>query len=154
VARIWNALPWMSYADHARERRFEVLVMLCPDRLAHKYAHQVLVLEEFTRAGVEVQFASDRSATRRTINWCYRSRVRSRSTSGPRFSNAHGAADCIELGSANWDQAEFRMATAPRPRSTAGMVGSGSMNRKRHSCARSSTGMRKRERRSMGCFSS
>ncbi|MDQ6669509.1 MAG: recombinase family protein [Chloroflexota bacterium] len=42
--------------DHAREGRFEVLVVLCPDRLARKYAYQVLLLEEFTRAGVEVQF--------------------------------------------------------------------------------------------------
>jgi site-specific DNA recombinase len=42
--------------DHAREGRFEVLVVLCPDRLARKYAYQVLLLEEFARAGVEVQF--------------------------------------------------------------------------------------------------
>ncbi len=28
----------------------------CPDRLARNYAHQVLLLEEFVRAGVEVQF--------------------------------------------------------------------------------------------------
>jgi site-specific DNA recombinase len=28
----------------------------CPDRLARNYAHQVLLLEEFLRAGVEVNF--------------------------------------------------------------------------------------------------
>src|ERR1700674_2806512 len=28
----------------------------CPDRLARNYAHQVLLLDEFTRAGVEVVF--------------------------------------------------------------------------------------------------
>ncbi len=28
----------------------------CPDRLARNYAHQVLLLEEFIRAGVEVVF--------------------------------------------------------------------------------------------------
>lgn len=30
--------------DHAREGRFEVVVVLCPDRLARRYAYQVLLL--------------------------------------------------------------------------------------------------------------
>jgi site-specific DNA recombinase len=42
--------------DHAREGRFDVVVVLCPDRLARKYAYQVLLLEELNRAGVEVHF--------------------------------------------------------------------------------------------------
>lgn len=42
--------------DHAREGRFEAVVVLCPDRLARKYAYQVLLLEEFKRVGVEVHF--------------------------------------------------------------------------------------------------
>jgi hypothetical protein len=33
-----------------------VVVVLCPDRLARKYAYQVLLLEEFKRLGVEVHF--------------------------------------------------------------------------------------------------
>lgn len=32
------------------------LYVHCPDRLARNYAHQVLLLEECVRAGVEVQF--------------------------------------------------------------------------------------------------
>ena len=32
------------------------LYVHCPDRLARNYAHQVLLLEEFLRAGVEVVF--------------------------------------------------------------------------------------------------
>ena len=32
------------------------LYVHCPDRLARNYAHQVLLLDEFTRAGVEVVF--------------------------------------------------------------------------------------------------
>src|SRR5947209_8041328 len=32
------------------------LYVHCPDRLARNYAHQVLLLEEFLRAGVEVNF--------------------------------------------------------------------------------------------------
>ncbi len=42
--------------DHAREGRFEAVIVLCPDRLARKYAYQVLLLEEFKRVGVEVHF--------------------------------------------------------------------------------------------------
>lgn len=42
--------------DHAREGRFEVVVVLCPDRLARRYAYQVLLLDELKRDGVEVLF--------------------------------------------------------------------------------------------------
>jgi site-specific DNA recombinase len=42
--------------DHAREGRFDVVVVLCPDRLARRYAYQVLLLEELKHAGVEVLF--------------------------------------------------------------------------------------------------
>jgi len=42
--------------DHAREGRFDVVVVLCPDRLARRYAYQVLILEELKRAGIEVHF--------------------------------------------------------------------------------------------------
>ncbi len=42
--------------DHAREGRFDVVVVLCPDRLARRYAYQVLLLEELARAGIEVHF--------------------------------------------------------------------------------------------------
>lgn len=42
--------------DHAREGRFDAVVILCPDRLARKYAYQVLLLDEFKRTGVAVHF--------------------------------------------------------------------------------------------------
>src|SRR2546426_361888 len=42
--------------DHAREGRFEVVIVLCPDRLARRYAYQVLLLEELKRAGVAIHF--------------------------------------------------------------------------------------------------
>jgi site-specific DNA recombinase len=45
--------------DLAVEGRFEVLLCLAPDRLARRYAYQVLLLEEFQRAGVEVVFAKE-----------------------------------------------------------------------------------------------
>src|ERR671924_1254793 len=43
--------------DRAAEGAFEVLLCHAPDRLARRYAYQVLVLEELARAGVEVVFA-------------------------------------------------------------------------------------------------
>jgi site-specific DNA recombinase len=45
--------------DRAAEGAFEVLLCHCPDRLARRYAYQVLLLEELARAGVEVIFARE-----------------------------------------------------------------------------------------------
>jgi site-specific DNA recombinase len=45
--------------DRAVEGAFEVLLCHAPDRLARRYAYQVLLLEEFARAGVEVCFAKE-----------------------------------------------------------------------------------------------
>jgi site-specific DNA recombinase len=45
--------------DVAVEGRFEVLLCHAPDRLARRYAYQVLLLEEFQRAGMEVIFAKE-----------------------------------------------------------------------------------------------
>ncbi len=42
--------------DGAEDGAFEVVGVLSPDRLARKYAYQVLLLEEFKRAGCEVVF--------------------------------------------------------------------------------------------------
>jgi site-specific DNA recombinase len=45
--------------DRADEGCFEVLLCHAPDRLARRYAYQVLLLEELARAGVEVCFAKE-----------------------------------------------------------------------------------------------
>jgi site-specific DNA recombinase len=51
--------------DRAAEGSFEVLLCHSPDRLARRYAYQVLLLDELARAGVEVVFAfeDERAAT-------------------------------------------------------------------------------------------
>jgi site-specific DNA recombinase len=43
--------------DAAREGEFDVVAVYSPDRLARRYAYQVLLLEEFRRAGCDVEFA-------------------------------------------------------------------------------------------------
>ena len=45
--------------DRAAEGAFEVLLCHCPDRLARRYAYQVLLLEELARAGVEIVFTRE-----------------------------------------------------------------------------------------------
>ena len=45
--------------DRAAEGALEVLLCHAPDRLARRYAYQVLLLEEFARVGVEVVFAKE-----------------------------------------------------------------------------------------------
>src|SRR5918993_718784 len=42
--------------DGAEDAAFGVIGVLSPDRLARKYAYQVLLLEEFKRCGCEVVF--------------------------------------------------------------------------------------------------
>jgi site-specific DNA recombinase len=42
--------------DAAREGAFELVAVWSPDRLARKYAYQVLLLEEFRRLGCEIVF--------------------------------------------------------------------------------------------------
>jgi len=42
--------------DAAREGEFEVVAVYSPDRLARRYAYQILLLEEFRRAGCQVEF--------------------------------------------------------------------------------------------------
>jgi site-specific DNA recombinase len=42
--------------DAVRDRAVELVAVLTPDRLARRYAYQVLLLEEFRHAGVEVAF--------------------------------------------------------------------------------------------------
>ena len=42
--------------DLAAEETFEVLLVTVPDRLARRYAYQVLLVEELTRCGCEVIF--------------------------------------------------------------------------------------------------
>src|SRR5215211_3724187 len=42
--------------DAIRDAAIEIVAVLSPDRLARRYAYQVLLLEEFRRAGVEVAF--------------------------------------------------------------------------------------------------
>ena len=42
--------------DGAEAEAFEAVLVLCPDRLARKYAYQVLILEELERFGVQVIF--------------------------------------------------------------------------------------------------
>jgi resolvase-like protein len=42
--------------DLVHEGAIEVVLVTAPDRLARHYAYQVVVLEEFTRAGCEVRF--------------------------------------------------------------------------------------------------
>ncbi|CCW30268.1 recombinase family protein [Xenorhabdus nematophila] len=42
--------------DLAAEGQLQAILVYSPDRLSRKYAYQVLLLEEFTRNGVEILF--------------------------------------------------------------------------------------------------
>ncbi|MCA1617047.1 MAG: recombinase family protein [Acidobacteria bacterium] len=42
--------------DHAAMAAFELVLITAPDRLARKYVHQVLLIDELTKLGCQVQF--------------------------------------------------------------------------------------------------
>ena len=51
-----------SLRDKAVSGEIETVLVLCPDRLSRKYAHQLILIEEFKRLGVDVIFSdSNRS---------------------------------------------------------------------------------------------
>lgn len=49
--------------DLAAEGQLEVVLIYAPDRLSRKYAYQVLLLEEFAKQGVNVEFIKSPQAT-------------------------------------------------------------------------------------------
>ncbi|MBT6273173.1 MAG: recombinase family protein [Chromatiales bacterium] len=49
--------------DCASQGMLDRLYLLSPDRLSRKYAHQALLMEEFSTAGVEVQFLNHKAST-------------------------------------------------------------------------------------------
>jgi site-specific DNA recombinase len=49
--------------DNASLGMIQRLYLLSPDRLSRKYAHQVLLMEEFSESGVEVQFLNHTKST-------------------------------------------------------------------------------------------
>jgi site-specific DNA recombinase len=62
--------------DTAAAGGIDRLYVHCPDRLARNYAHQVLLLEELLKNGVEVIFLNrEVGQTRGAINCFYRSRA-------------------------------------------------------------------------------
>lgn len=52
----WCALLWERLRDRIAEGAVDLLYVHSPDRLARRYAYQVLLLEEFGRHGVLVVF--------------------------------------------------------------------------------------------------
>jgi len=49
--------------DLASEGQIETLLIYSPDRLSRKYAYQVLLIEEFSRNGVSIEFIKSPKAT-------------------------------------------------------------------------------------------
>ena len=98
--------------DGARLSAFDAVLVLCPDRLARKYAYQILIIEELERFGVAVHFLDNR---RRRIpmrnSWC-RCKVSSPNMNGPRSRNAIGAADSFGFGRAKHCSGACPMAIA------------------------------------------
>ena len=66
--------------DAAHDGTFAMIAVWSPDRLARKYAYQVLLLEEFRRVGCEVIFLQHPLSDDPDISYCSRSKAPSRKT--------------------------------------------------------------------------
>jgi site-specific DNA recombinase len=77
--------------DQAAAGALDRLYVLAPDRLARRYAYQVLLVDELHRCGVEVVFLDHPPGRTPRRSCCCRSRAWSPSTSGRRSSNAAAA---------------------------------------------------------------
>ena len=49
--------------DKAAAGEIDTILVLNPDRLARKYAHQLMLVEEFQKLGVEIQFVNRKIST-------------------------------------------------------------------------------------------
>jgi Resolvase, N terminal domain len=58
--------------DRVSRACFERVLMTSPDRLARRFVHQMLIMEEWERAGCEVQFLDRPMSQVRMINSCYK----------------------------------------------------------------------------------
>ena len=90
--------------DLAAEGAFEVLLVTVPDRLARRYAYQVLLVEEFTRCGCEVIFVQHGLGTSPEEQMLLQMQGVLPSMSGRSFRNGHAGAACLRRGKGgvNW----------------------------------------------------
>ncbi|MBK7963557.1 MAG: recombinase family protein [Bdellovibrionales bacterium] len=58
VAQLLCAQGLDALRDKAVAGEVNQILILCPDRLARKYAHQLILVEEFKKLGVEINFAN------------------------------------------------------------------------------------------------
>jgi predicted site-specific integrase-resolvase len=105
--------------DGSEDGAFEVVGVLSPDRLARKYAYQVLLLEELGRWGCEVVFVDRPISDDPNDQLLLQIRGRSPSTSGRCSGSASGAASSRRRARGTSSVAGRPTATATSPRETA-----------------------------------
>ena len=80
--------------DAVRDGVVGIVAVLTPDRLARKYAYQVLLLRNSAAPVARWLFCSTRSQTIQTTSFCCRSRARSPNMSAPFSASASGVGSC------------------------------------------------------------
>ncbi len=113
-----------SLRDAVRDAAVDVVAVFSPDRLARKYAYQVLLLEEFRRAGCDVIFLHRPFPMIPTTSSCSRSRELSLSTSAPCWLSGSDAANSRRRVTATSSAPRPYMDTDMRPGATLFLPGS------------------------------
>ena len=68
-----NAARLDHLRDQAAQAALDAVVITAPDRLARKYIHQVLLIEELEQHGCQVLFTDRPKSWIPMTNWCSRS---------------------------------------------------------------------------------
>ena len=105
--------------DAAAAAEFDVIVVYSPDRLARRYAYQVLLLEEFRKAGCGVEFVQRPISDDPHDQLLLQIQGPSPSTRGPSSENGSAGARSSGRGPGHGSQAGPPTATATSPSGTA-----------------------------------
>jgi hypothetical protein len=104
--------------DAAFAGEFDVLAVHSPDRLARRYAYQVLLMEEFRRAGCAVEFVERPISDDPHDQLLLQIQGRSPSTSGPSWPSGSAAASSRRPAPASGSPAAPPTAIATSPSGT------------------------------------
>jgi hypothetical protein len=131
--------------DAVRDAAIDVVAVFSPDRLARKYAYQVLLLEEFRRAGCEVVFLHHPISDDPNDQLLLQIQGPSPSTSARCWPSGFGAASSRRPEMATSSAPKLLMDTDTKPGAMSFPPGSSSMKPRPTWCASSIPGLSRRD---------
>lgn len=108
--------------DAVATRRYDMVLVLDPDRLARKYVYQMLLVEEFERNDCMLHFIRCSIGTTPDEACFCKCRASSRNMSGRKSLSVPDVENCIRCGKANWSPQNGRLDTATSKRMNSALL--------------------------------